>query len=150
MQVIVVALLSIASIIFAVGAWLSKDNFYSAIYMSAVMLTVGSIFSYHGIHSVFVLIAFIFIGAIGIVTVALAATYRFIEPRRISERWLLPAEVIAVVLAITVGANTIVAGEFQDAFNRILPDYLTLVTFLVALTVLIMLSAISMVRRDSG
>ncbi|WP_457590241.1 hypothetical protein [Geoglobus sp.] len=150
MDVVVVALLSILAIVFGIGAWISRDNFYSAIYMSAVMLSVGGIFAFHGIHSVFVLIAFIFIGAISIVTVALAATYRFINPREISEKWLIVAEIVAVVLAVTVGLNTFMAGEFSDAFDRVLADYLTLVTFLVVLTALLMISAISMLRRDSA
>lgn len=150
MDVVVVALLSILAVVFGIGAWISRDNFYSTIYMSAVMLSVGGIFAFHGIHSVFVLIAFIFIGAIGIVTVALAATYRFINPREISERWLIVAEIVAVILAVTVGLNTFMAGEFSDAFDRVLTDYLTLVTFLVVLTALLMMSAISMLRRDSA
>ncbi len=150
MDVVIVALLSVLAMVFGIGAWITKDNFYSAIYMSAVMLSVGGIFAFHGIHSVFVLIAFIFIGAIGIVTVALAATYRFINPREISEKWLIVAELVAVVLAVTVGLNTFMVGDFSDAFSGVLTDYLTLVTFLIVLTALLMISAVNMLRRDSA
>ncbi len=149
MDAVVVTLLSLLAVLFAVASWASKDNFYSAIYMSAVMLTVGGIYAFHGIYSVFVLIAFIFIGAIGIMTVALAATYRFINPRKISENWLVIVEVLAVVFAVTAGINTFMVDGFTDAFDRLLPDYLTMIAFLIVLTTLLMLSAISMLRRDA-
>ena len=150
MDAVVVTLLSLLAILFAVAAWASKDNFYSAIYMSAVMLTVGAVYAFHNIYSVFVLIAFIFIGAIGIITVALAATYRFLNPRKLNELWVIVVEIIAVVLAVTAGINTFMAGDFSDAFDRVLPDYLTMIAFLIVLTTLLMLSAISMLRRDSA
>jgi len=149
MDAIVVAVLSLLAILFAIASWASKDNFYSAIYMSAVMLTVGGIYAFHGIYSVFVLIAFIFIGAIGIMTVALAATYRFINPRKISEKWIVVVEIVAIIVAVTAGINTLAVNGFKDAFDRVLPDYLTLIAFLVVLTTLLMLSAISMLRRDT-
>ncbi len=150
MDAVVVTVLSLVAILFAVAAWASRDNFYSAIYMSAVMLTVGGIYAFHGIYSVFILIAFVFIGAIGIMTVALAATYRSINPRKISENWLVVVEIIAIVVAVTAGINTFMVGNFTDAFDKVLPDYLTLIAFLIVLTTLLMLSAISMLRRDSA
>ncbi|MBE8539772.1 NADH-quinone oxidoreductase subunit J [Geoglobus acetivorans] len=150
MEAVIVLLLSVIALIFALGAWITRDNFYSALFMSATMLAVGAIYAFHGIYSVFVLIAFIFIGAVGIVTVALAATYRFVNPRKVDERWLVVGEVIAVILAVTVGLNTFMAGEFSDAFDKMLTDYSVLVAFLIVLTTLLMLSAISMLRRDSA
>lgn len=151
MESVVVLILSIFSIIFALGAWVSRDNFYSALLMSATMLTVGAIYALHGIYSTFLLIAFIFIGAIGIVTVAVAATYRFLDPRSgINEGYLVVAEIIGAFLALTVGLHTFFGGSYSDKFGQVLENYLSLVAFLIVLTALLMLSALSMLRRESA
>ncbi len=149
MDVVITAILSLIAVLSAIGALFSRDNFYSAIYLAITMLAVGAIYAEHGIYSVFALISFIFIGAIVIITIALAATYRFLEPRKINVSWIIAVEIIAVIVAAVAAVNAKTIASFSDSFNRVIPDYLSLITFLVVLTTLIMLSAVSMLRRDS-
>ncbi len=149
MDVVITAILSLIAVLSAIGALFSKDNFYSAIYLAITMLSVGAIYAEHGIFSVLALIAFIFIGAIVIITIALAATYRFLEARKINVTWIIVVEILAVIVAAIAAINANAISTFADSFQKILPDYMNLIAFLVVLTTLLMLSAISMLRRDS-
>ena len=146
---VVIILLSLVAVLSAIGALFSRDNFYSAIYLAITLLAVGGIYAEHGVYSVFALIAFIFIGAIVIITIAIAATYRYLNPRKINVLWLVIIEILALIVAVTATLNFPTLSSFTDAFPSVLSNYMSLVTFLVVLTTLVMLSAISMVRRDS-
>ncbi len=146
---VVIIVLSLVAVLSAIGALFSRDNFYSAIYLAITLLAVGGIYAEHGVYSVFALIAFIFIGAIVIITIAIAATYRFLNPRKINILWLGAIEILAVIVAVTAALNFPALSGFTDAFPRVLSNYMSLITFLVVLTTLIMLSAVSMIRRDS-
>lgn len=146
---VVIILLSLVAVLSAIGALFSRDNFYSAIYLAITLLAVGGIYAEHGVYSVFALIAFIFIGAIVIITIAIAATYRYLNPRKINVLWLVIIEILALIVAVTAALNFPTLSSFTDAFPSVLSNYMSLVTFLVVLTTLVMLSAISMVRRDS-
>uniref|UniRef100_A0A7C3YP74 NADH-quinone oxidoreductase subunit J n=1 Tax=Geoglobus ahangari TaxID=113653 RepID=A0A7C3YP74_9EURY len=146
---VVIIVLSLVAVISAIGALFSRDNFYSAIYLAITLLAIGGIYAEHGVYSVFALIAFIFIGAIVIITIAIAATYRFLNPRKINILWLGAIEILAIIVAVTAALNFPALSGFTDAFSSVLSNYMSLITFLVVLTTLIMLSAVSMVRRDS-
>ena len=146
---VVIILLSLVAVLSAIGALFSRDNFYSAIYLAITLLAVGGIYAEHGVYSVFALIAFIFIGAIVIITIAIAATYRYLNPRKINVLWLVIIEILALIVAVTAALNFSTLSSFTDAFPSVLSSYMSLITFLVVLTTLVMLSAISMVRRDS-
>ena len=146
----VVILLSALSVAAALGVAKSRDNFYSALYMSATLLAVGGIYAYLGVHSVLALIAFIFVGAVGIITIALAASYRFIEPVKHSGYWALFSAFVAVFLGTTLAVFSVSFSKFEDAFREFAADYQTYILFLVVMVVLLLLSAMSMVRRDES
>ncbi|WP_290898436.1 hypothetical protein [Ferroglobus sp.] len=144
----VVVLLSALSVAMALGVAKSRDNFYSALYMSATLLVVGGTYAYLGVHSVLALIAFIFVGAVGIITIALAASYRFINPVKHSGYWALFSAFVAVFLGTTLAVFSVSLPKFVDAFKEFTADYQTYVLLLVVMVTLLLLSAISMVRRD--
>ena len=146
---VVIILLSLVAVLSAIGVLFSRDNFYSAIYLAVTLLAIGGIYAEHGVYSVFALIAFIFIGAIVIITIAIAATYRYLNPRKINVLWLVIIEILALIVAVTAALNFPALSGFADAFPSVLSSYMSLITFLVVLTTLVMLSAISMVRRDN-
>ncbi len=146
---LVVIALSSFSIASAIAVLVSKDNFYSAIYMTLTMILIASIYAYVGIHSIFVLISFIFVGAVGIVTVALAATYRFIRSLRIRDFWIFLTAITAIFLSVTLAALSKATNIFYERFPDFAKNYSLLVTFLVVLMVLLALSAINMMRRET-
>jgi len=125
---------------------LTRDNFYASMFMSATMIMVATTYALFNLQPVFVLIMFIFVGALGIVTVALAATYRFAPGRQISWLWVLPVAITALVLAFSVFAAQLAPlGKIQFALLGFLtPEYLLLIIFLASLTVLLMLSVLKM------
>jgi len=146
---LVVIALSSFSIASAIAVLVSKDNFYSAIYMTLTMILIASIYAYVGIHSIFVLISFIFVGAVGIVTVALAATYRFIRSLKIRDFWIFLTAITAIFLSVTLAALSKATNIFYERFPDFAENYSLLVTFLVVLMVLLALSAINMMRRET-
>jgi len=145
-----IILLSALSIAAALGVAKSRDNFYSALYMSATLLAVGGIYAYLGVHSVLALIAFIFVGAVGIITIALAASYRFIEPIKQSGYWALFSAFVAVFLGTTLAVFSVSLAKFEDTFRQFAADYQTYVLFLVVMMTLLLLCAMSMVRGDES
>lgn len=145
--------LGIATVLFACGVLLTKDNLYAALYMSATLILVATMYTVYGIYSVFVLITFIFVGAIGIITIALAATYRFIPARKVNIYWIIPIAIVTAIMAYTYYlyayqmSATIVRGCDLTTFPAI---YLLMVVFLVSLMALLMLSAIKLVRGEGS
>lgn len=133
------------AVIFALGVLVSKDNFYSALFMSITLVLVATVYAFFDLQPVFVLIVFIFVGAIGIVTVALAATYRSAPEQQLSGLWAVPVAIAAVVLAGSIfmaSPQPTMSGAIEFDLVQFIPqtEYLLIVVFLVSLVVLLLLS----------
>lgn len=140
------------AVVFALGVLLSKDNFYSALYMAATLVFVATVYAFFNLQPVFVLILFVFVGAIGIVTVALAATYRSDPERQVSALWAVPIFITALVIGSSVCSHIVFnpqpvsssAIEFELMNFIPLTEYMLLVVFLISLVVLLLLSVLKM------
>ncbi len=138
---------SVLATLSSLGVLLARDNFYASIYMSVTMLLIAAIFAILGVHSVFVIIAFIFVGAIGVITVVLAATYRYLPPSKLSNIWILPALITAGMLIFSVyGLYEYI--KVTDTVSQLAESYPELITLLFAMMVLMLLSAVHMIRRE--
>ena len=137
------------AVLAAFGVLLTKDNFYAAIYMALMMTFIASCYAVFGIDAAFVLIAFVFVGAIGIVTVALAATYRRPPERQLSYIWVPPAALTAVVLGYSLwGAHLHFSSPVSfDIQNFLMIDRILLILFLISLVVLLVSAILRMYRR---
>ena len=145
--------LGIATILFACGVLLSRDNLYASLYMSVTLILIATIYTVYSLQSIFVLITFIFVGAIGIITIALAATYRFIPARKVSIYWLIPIAIVAAIVSYTYYLYSDQMGLVLikgHSFASFPTEHLILVVFLVSLMALLMLSAIRLVRGESS
>ena len=145
LQTLLISTLGALAIVSAVGAWLTRDNFYSALYMSVAMLFVAGIYAVFNLQPAVVLITLVFVGAVGIVTIAVAATFRAKTARKINILWTLP---ILLVLAIVAYAY-IEAQKISVSSSGIefVGDYFLLIVFLISMMILVMLSAIKILRR---
>lgn len=145
LQTLLISTLGALAVISAVGAWLTRDNFYSALYMSVAMIFVAGIYAIFNLQPAVVLITLVFVGAVGIVTIAVSATFRAKSARKINILWTLP---ILVVLAIVAYAYS-EAQKISIASNGLefVGDYFLLIVFLISMMVLVMLSAIKILRR---
>jgi len=142
------------AVVFALGVLLSKDNFYSALYMAATLVFVATVYAFFNLQPVFVLILFVFIGAIGIVTVALAATYRSDPERQVSRLWAVPVAITVFFVSLAIATYSYSALNLQpvsssaiefELMNFIpLTEYMLLVVFLISLVVLLLLSVLKM------
>ncbi|HID20443.1 MAG TPA: hypothetical protein EYP28_05870 [Methanophagales archaeon] len=148
---VLIALAGIA-VLTALGVLLSKDNFYSSLFMSATLIFVASIYAIFNLQPVFVLIVFIFVGAIGIVTVAVAATYRADPERQFSRLWAAPVIITAFVIGFAIYSYNMLNPEVSSSLIKFeltkfiaQSEYLLLVLSLVALVVLLVLSVLKMV-----
>ncbi len=135
------------AVIFALGVLGSKDNFYSALFMSVTLVLVATVYAFFDLQPVFVLIVFIFVGAIGIVTVALAATYRSEPERQLSGLWAVPVAITAVILAGSIfmaSPQPAPSGAIEFDLMQFIPqtEYLLIVVFLISLVVLLLLSVL--------
>ncbi len=152
MEVWVLIALAGIAVLSSLGVLLSKDNFYSSLYMSATLIFVASIYAIFSLQPVFVLIVFIFVGAIGIVTVAVAATYRSDPESQFSKPWAVLAVITAAVVGFAIYSYKMRNPEMSFSvikFELITfmaqSEYLILVLSLVALVVLLLLSVLKMV-----
>lgn len=59
LQSLLISLLGIFAIACAVGSWLTRDNFYSALYMSVAMLFVAGIYASFNLQPAVVLITLV-------------------------------------------------------------------------------------------
>lgn len=140
------------AVVFALGVLLSKDNFYSALFMAATLVFVATVYAFFNLQPVFVLILFVFVGAIGIVTVALAATYRSDPERQVSGLWAVPVAITAffIILAIYIYpvlnpqpmSSSAIGFELMNFIP--LTEYMLIVVFLISLVVLLLLSVLKM------
>jgi NADH:ubiquinone oxidoreductase subunit 6 (subunit J) len=150
-MLLLVALAGIA-VVFSLGVLVSKDNFYSALYMSITQVFVATIYALFNLQPVFVLLVFIFVGAIGIVTVALAATYRSEPERQISGLWAVPVFLTALIIGSAILSNIIFAPQpvssstISFELMNFLPvaEYLLIIVALISLVVLLLLSVLKM------
>jgi NADH:ubiquinone oxidoreductase subunit 6 (subunit J) len=148
---VLIALAGIA-VLSSLGVLVSKDNFYSSLFMSATLIFVASIYAIFNLQPVFVLIVFIFVGAIGIVTVAVAATYRADPERQFSKLWAVPVIITAFVIGFAIYSYNmfnpkVFSSEIKFELIKFIPlsEYLLLILSLVALVVLLVLSVLKMV-----
>lgn len=150
-MLLLLALAGVA-VLSSLAVLLTRDNFYASLYMSATLVMVAAVYALFDLQPVFVLIVFIFVGAIGIVTVALAATYRFAPERQISGLWALPVIITAFILGFSVYTAQLISPEkIQFALEKfITPEYLLLILFLTALIILLMLSVLKMGIGEGG
>jgi NADH:ubiquinone oxidoreductase subunit 6 (subunit J) len=144
-EMLLLSALAGVAVIFAIGVLVSKDNFYSALFMSVTLVLVATVYAFFDLQPVFVLIVFIFVGAIGIVTVALAATYRSAPERQLSGLWAVPVAIAAVILAGSIfmaSPQPATSGAIEFDLVQFIPqtEYLLIVVFLVSLVVLLLLS----------
>ena len=135
------------------AALLSRDNFYSALYMSITLLVIAGIYALYNVQPVFILIAFIFVGAVGAVTVALAATYRQIGPQlNLDYAWAIPTAITILVLGFSIYAyvNYDIIYTFNDRIvANFVSDYIVLVLFFISLSILLMMSVVKFIRREA-
>lgn len=150
---VLIALAGIA-VLSSLGVLLSKDNFYSSLYMSATLIFVASIYAIFNLQPVFVLIVFIFVGAIGIVTVAVAATYRSEPESQFSKPWAVLVLITAAVVSFAIYSYKMlnlkvpfssIEFELINFMSQSESEYLILILSLVALVVLLLLSVLKMV-----
>jgi len=151
MEVWVLIALAGIAVLSSLGVLLSKDNFYSSLYMSAALIFVASIYAIFNLQPVFVLIVFIFVGAIGIVTVAVAATYRSDPESQFSKPWAVLVVITAAVVGFAIYSYkmpnpemsfSVIKFELINFMSQ--SEYLILVLSLVALVVLLLLSVLRM------
>ena len=146
------ALVGVA-VLFSLGVLVSKDNFYSALFMSMTLVFVAAVYALFNLQPVFVLILFIFVGAIGIVTVALAATYRTEPERQVSRFWIVPVVITAFIIGFSIYSYALLAPQpvpprmivFELEKFLTFPgfaEYLLIILFLISLVVLLLLSVL--------
>jgi len=145
--------LSAAAILSAIGASLSRDNLYSALYMSITLILIAAIYTLFNVQSVFVLIVFIFVGAIGAVTVALAATLRTeVLKIPVDRLWIAPIIVVFAIIAFVLftysGYRLSIRCGPELVIPAFLSNYFLLAVFLISLSLVIMVSAVMYVRRE--
>lgn len=147
---LLVAALSAFAAVASVGVLLTRDNVYAALYMAMAMVTIAAIYAVFNLQPVVVLIVLIFVGAVGIVTVAVAATYRFASQRKVDLLWIVPA--LAVFGIVTYFYYRFISGNIEitqtpGSFTSISTDYFFVILFLVSLMILMMLSTIKLAWR---
>jgi len=149
-MLLLIALAGIA-VLSSLAVLLTRDNFYASLFMSATLVMVAAIYAIFNLQPVFVLIVFIFVGAIGIVTVAVAATYRSEPESQFSSAWVVPVVITAVVIGFAIFSyNKLHPGVSLSLIKFKLTDfvphseYLLLILSLTALIILLMLSVLKM------
>lgn len=147
-ETVIIAVAGVFAVASSIGVLLTKDNFYAALYMSVTMLFVAAIYAAFNLQPVVVIIALIFVGAVGIVTVAIAATYRAKTSRKVNLAWTAPVVIVFGILGYAYyrfAAQDLEIGH--DSFSAVASDYFFVVVFLFSVVVLVMLSAIKLARR---
>lgn len=138
------------AVLSAIGVLLTRDNLYAALYMSVTMLLISAIYAVYNVQQVVVLIAFVFVGAVGMITIAIAATYRYVPTRKVNIVWIAPVIIVFAVASYfyyKFATSNIETQGLNLAFERFSTDYALLIVFLFSLIILMMLSAIKLARR---
>ncbi len=138
------------AVLTAFAALFTKDTFYSALYMSVTLVTIAGMFALNNVQPVFVLITFIFVGAIGAVTVALAAMYRNPKPKlQIDFVWFLPAIIAFGAIFNAIFSLKNVPSAFSGSeVSAFVENYAVFALFFFALAILLMLAVVKFVRRE--
>lgn len=142
--------LAVFTVLFALGVLLTRDNFYAVVFMSATMILIAALYAVFQLQAVSILMIFIFVGAIGMVTIVLAATYRREAERQFSPRWAVFTAVAAFSAAyylLTQHASQATAAGFELTLT---PDLLLLVSSMAALIILVALSALRLMGGVSS
>ena len=130
------------AVLFALGVLLTKDNFYAVVFMSATMVLIAGINAIFQLQMVSILIIFIFVGAIGMVTVVLAATYRREPERQFSPYWAVFTVVTAFLAAYYRLMRSVPLGTARGFELVLTSDLVLLITSMVTLIILVALSAL--------
>ncbi len=138
------------AVLTAFAALFTKDTFYSALYMSATLVTIAGMFALNNVQPVFVLITFIFVGAIGAVTVALAAMYRDTRPKiQIDFVWFLPAIItFGAIFNAIFGLKNVPSAFSGSEVSAFVENYAVFALFFFTLAILLMLAVVKFVRRE--
>ena len=123
---------------------------YAALYMSITMILIAAIYAAYNVQQVVVLIAFVFVGAVGMITIAIAATYRFVPSRKVNLLWIAPVIIVFAIVSYlyySYATVNIVTENLGSAFEKLPSEYLVLLVFLFSVMILMMLSAIKLARR---
>lgn len=148
----ILLVLGVVAILSSIGVLLSRDNLYASLYMAVTMILIATMYAALNLQPVFILITFIFVGAIGMVTVAIASTYRVSEKKiSLNKAWAVPVILVIGVIGYTVftfSSGSLKTFDFGETLVTFPSDYSLLVVFLVSLMTLLMLSAISVYRRS--
>lgn len=141
-----------AAILSACGVLFSRDNLYASVCMSITLILIAAAYAVFDIQPVFILITFIFVGAVGAVTVAIAATYRQQPKLSVDKVWIAPALITAASVGYAIYAYVNYGMEFSSNSEEMLmtftSDYILLATFLISLSVLLMVAVVKFVRRE--
>ncbi|MCS7130367.1 MAG: hypothetical protein NZ872_02995, partial [Archaeoglobaceae archaeon] len=140
-----VPLLGVMALLSAIASLLTRDNFYSALYMSLTMLFIAGIYAFYNLQPSVVLITLVFVGAVGVITIAVAATYRAKSSRKISFLWSIAIVVVAAFLILRSPVGTKL--KVLEGGITFLNTYLLAILFLVSLMILIMLSTIKVLKE---
>jgi NADH-quinone oxidoreductase subunit J len=154
-ETIVMASLSVVAVLSSIGVLLSRDNLYATLYMILSLIMIGTIYAAFNLQPVFILIVFVFVGALGVVTVVLASTYRVTAPQKVSVNvlWALPVGIAAAVICLTVYASAtgeISIPDLTAALIAFPSEYFLLIAFLVSLMAIVMLSVIKFMKEDEA
>ncbi len=138
------------AVLTAFAALFTKDTFYSALYMSITLVTIAGIYALNNIQPVFVLITFIFVGAIGAVTFALAAMYRDPRPKiQVDFVWFIPAIItFGAIFNAIFGFKNVSSAFTGSEVSAFVEKYAVFALFFFALAILLMLSVVKFVRRE--
>ncbi|MCW3137596.1 MAG: hypothetical protein OCU20_01045 [Methanophagales archaeon] len=141
----------------ALGVLLSRDNFYSTLFMTLTLVMVATVYTLFDLQPLFVLIVFVFVGVIGIVTVALAATYRAMPERQFSWIWCIPVLMTGVILGFSIFAHPLhgmgMGSQIRFTLQGFLKpesEYQLLFLFLTSLVILLFLSVIKLYRGEES
>lgn len=145
LQTLLISMFGALAVISAIGSWLTRDNFYSALYMSITMIFVAGIYAVFNLQPAVVLITLVFVGAVGIVTIAVAATFRAKVARKINLIWTLP--ILAVLAIVAYAYSESKKISITSTGVDFLSDYFLVLVFLISMMILVMLSAIKILRR---
>jgi NADH-quinone oxidoreductase subunit J len=111
---------------------------------------VAALYALMDLQEIFILITFIFVGAIGIVTVSLAAVYKFAPSRQLSKAWIIPSAITAILLSYVFfrGLSSVEIGKLS--IQQLEFNYILLFSALISLMVLLMLSVLSISRGGTS
>lgn len=129
--------LQILIVILGFASLLSRDNFYSALYMCLTMIFVAGLYAYYGVHSAFALITLTFIGALGAVTLVLAYSYREQKAIEYKLRWFFFALITISLLTILTPITAINPKDYITTLINFEPIFMLFTLPLLTMVVLI-------------